>query len=288
MSAEETVITDDVAAKARELGWRPKDEFRGKPEGWVDAQEYLDRGKQVMPILKANNLKLETELAAAKAQLQEQASLIQASQESIEELKKFNSAQARAAAEQLREQIKAELKQARRDGDVDREVELQDQLADQTAALKKAEETPSSPAKAPDPNVAKARQEFDQWAAEKAEWYNKDPVKTALANGVAVQLRNEGSKLEGRAFYDEVAKRVSGIMDKRADVPSPDKVSGGGRSGSPSSNGGGQSWGDLPSDVRSTAEKFLEKGHITVGPGRAFKTKEEYRTHYAKTYFAKE
>lgn len=34
-----------VEVKAREKGWRPQDEFRGNPDDWVDAKEFLGREK---------------------------------------------------------------------------------------------------------------------------------------------------------------------------------------------------------------------------------------------------
>ncbi len=39
----ETHEIDPVESKAREMGWRPKEEYDGDPETWVDAKEYLGR-----------------------------------------------------------------------------------------------------------------------------------------------------------------------------------------------------------------------------------------------------
>jgi len=57
--SEETAET-----KAKAMGWSPKDEFRGDPDRWVDAETYVRRGEEFIPFLRANNKKLEEELGA--------------------------------------------------------------------------------------------------------------------------------------------------------------------------------------------------------------------------------
>src|SRR5690554_7872209 len=43
IDAPETHEIDPVESKAREMGWRPKEEYDGDPETWVDAKEYVGR-----------------------------------------------------------------------------------------------------------------------------------------------------------------------------------------------------------------------------------------------------
>src|SRR2546421_12509972 len=85
MSAEETEV------KAKELGWAPKEEFRGNPEKWVDAETFLKRGEEILPLVKAQNRKLQNEVTALQRENAETKGLLRASMESIEELKNFNS-----------------------------------------------------------------------------------------------------------------------------------------------------------------------------------------------------
>ena len=37
--------------KARRLGWVPKEEFKGDPENWRSADEFMARGEQLLPIV---------------------------------------------------------------------------------------------------------------------------------------------------------------------------------------------------------------------------------------------
>ena len=82
---------DEVETKARTMGWLPKEKFKGPESSWVDAEQYVKRGEEILPILKANNDKLVqrvTQTETANNELREQ---LQAATEAIEELKSFNS-----------------------------------------------------------------------------------------------------------------------------------------------------------------------------------------------------
>lgn len=45
-------------SRARRLGWHPLAEFRGKPEDWRDADEFLAVGEAAAPVMRANNNRL--------------------------------------------------------------------------------------------------------------------------------------------------------------------------------------------------------------------------------------
>jgi hypothetical protein len=78
--AAEAVETNDTGAqeahqetedKALRMGWVPKDQFKGAPEKWTDAETFIKRGEEFLPFLKANNRKLEKALENATADLAE-------------------------------------------------------------------------------------------------------------------------------------------------------------------------------------------------------------------------
>jgi hypothetical protein len=55
----------DFDAEAREHGWRPKDEFPGDAAKWVDAETFMKRADEVMPLLKAQNARLKRDYRRA-------------------------------------------------------------------------------------------------------------------------------------------------------------------------------------------------------------------------------
>ena len=59
----EELAQEEVEQKASNLGWVPKEEFRGDPERHVSAERFLERGEKELPLARANNEKLHKELA---------------------------------------------------------------------------------------------------------------------------------------------------------------------------------------------------------------------------------
>lgn len=51
-----------LEARARDLGWHPFAEYRGLPGKWVDAKTFIQRGEEILPIVRANNHRLEEQL----------------------------------------------------------------------------------------------------------------------------------------------------------------------------------------------------------------------------------
>ena len=73
--------TPDYAAEASAQGWVAKDDYRGNEADWVDAETFVRRGKEIMPILRKNNEKLLKELKEARSIAEEARSTAQAKAE---------------------------------------------------------------------------------------------------------------------------------------------------------------------------------------------------------------
>jgi hypothetical protein len=79
------VVADDPAieARAREMGWKPLAEYRGPPGKWQPAAQFIERGENILPIVRDQNRrlterlgKLETEFGALRATASEQLQII--------------------------------------------------------------------------------------------------------------------------------------------------------------------------------------------------------------------
>ena len=51
--------------RARLQGWVPKDEFRGDPDKWKTAEDFLEWGEKIVPIQKERTIALESKLDQA-------------------------------------------------------------------------------------------------------------------------------------------------------------------------------------------------------------------------------
>ena len=90
MSTDEGEVVP-IEQRAKDMGWAPREEWRGDPERWIDAEQFVHRGEEILPILRSTNRKLQDEVTALKNEVSATKTALQNSATAIEELKKFNS-----------------------------------------------------------------------------------------------------------------------------------------------------------------------------------------------------
>jgi hypothetical protein len=275
--------TEAPDTQARSLGWVPQEEFRGDPEKWVDAETFVERGKQIMPILRANNKRLQDQLASQAAELQSVKSLLTASAEAIDELKRFHSEDAKAKMAAVKQQVLEQLRSAKEAGNVDDEVRLTDQLTD----IKAAQKAEPPPAKKVEPPADQPDPAFIAWQQQpENSWFGRDMRKTSLALGIAQELRNDpaNANLVGQAFFKRVADEAEETLNPSGRKSSKVEGSRGG-AGGPGGSDRAKGYGDLPPDAKAACEDMARR---LVGDGRAFKVKADWQKHYAQVYFSGE
>lgn len=278
-------MTEEIEVKARRMGWFPKESFKGDPERWVDAAEYVRRGEEVLPIVQANNRDLQLRVDQATRELQETKQLLSAATESIEALKEFNSEMSRQKVKEHRQEIAQALVQAKKEGDAETEVELQSQLNEADQALREAGKKPDSkPAEAkPNGSPPEIVPEVKAWMKDNP-WFGTDFRKTGLANGVAEEIRAKNPGIKGQAFLDALDEELSQIPGfGNPERESPARMEGGGGRGNGSGNGQGKgrNYASLPAEAKAACDR---QGKRLVGPGRAFKDEESWRKHYVSKY----
>jgi hypothetical protein len=282
MSTEESVVIPPET-RAKEMGWAPIEEWRGDPEKWIDAETFISRGEEILPIVRANNRKLQDEVTSLKNELMSTRSQLQASTEAIEELKQFNSEANRERMRAARSSLVDSLKEARQEGDVEAEIALTGKIAETDAALRTAETSPPPKRESSSaPLPPEAQEEFNAWASEN-EWFS-DPVNQAAAVAVAAQLRRDpaNASLKGRAFFDKVGEETSkriGINPRRSTAKVDVTERGAG------SDSGRQTFTSLPPDARAACDRQASR---LVGPNRAYKDLASWRAAYTKQFFSME
>lgn len=265
----------EVQREAEKMGWIPPTRFKGDPGRFVDADLYLKRGEEVLPIVKEQNKRLHNELDSLKRESQATASALKAAQDAIAQMEERHTVATQRAVEDARKQLKAQLAAASEAGDHEGVAELTDQLTN----LKVAEAAPAKAAPAPEPQFTPPA-DLVEWNAENP-WFGTNKRKTALALAVAQELREQGETSSGRTFYDKVLAEV----DKELGVQQPrgDKVEGArGSDGGNASGGRGKSYAAMPSDARAACDSDAKR---FVGEGKKYKTINDWRNRYAEIYF---
>ena len=241
----------DVEAAARAQGWVPQDEFAGDPEKWRSAEEFVERGKQITPILRERNEKLVKDIERLNAKLETQG-------QAVQELIQFFSKSEQRAYQKAFNELKGKQREA---------VELGDTAAYEAAEREMAElfkEPPPSPKK---PEIQPPPEYFEFMEANP--WYTKDPELSEYADFVGQRL--VGKAKSNKDFYDTVAQTVRArfpekFENKKRDVPQ--SVEG---AGSPP-KAKGRGYNDLPADAKAQCDRFMKEI-----PGF---TKEEYIKHF--------
>lgn len=262
-------VSHEVVKEAESQGWVPKERFRGNESDWVDADTFVKRGREILPILRKNNENLVKDLQATKEQLKE-------FREAAEEFKKFQKeAYERKASEyedRIRE-IKESRAQAISDGDGQKVNALDDALDQAKEDLKEAKQAviEADTVKTPEPAPQAMEPELQSWLDGNT-WFGQDKRMTSIANGIGDSIRLEFPMLKGKAFLDKLDEVLAEEFpnkfgEKRS--PASRVESGSGRQGRGSSNA--QSYDNLPADAKAACDKFVKQKLMT---------KEEYVASY--------
>lgn len=250
------VDTPDYESEARAQGWVAQEEYRGSERDWVDAETFVKRGREILPIVRKNNEKLLKELQEARKIAEEARS-------TAKEFQKFQKEQYERKAKDLEAQMAA-IKAARREaitaGDGDRVIELeeaQDALKEEIAITKEqARVEPPKPEVREEP---KPDASLQAWL-DRNDWFGVDKRTTGIANGLGEALRAENPNLVGQAFLDKLDEELATTLpDKFGKKRVANPMDGGTPStGRPTKSK--QSYDNLPAEAKSACDRFVKQG----------------------------
>jgi len=246
-----------IEARARAMGWTPKDEFKGDPAKWRDAGEFVERGENLLPLVKAQNKRLEREVAELKQTTREMGDYLSKTEQRAYD---------RALAD-LKQQRKEAL--AAGDGDAFEKADEQIKTVEREAAEKAAKRAEKKD-DGPDPVYA-------EWESRNA-WL-KDTELSEYAEFAAQKLRASGEKATGAEFLDMVAERVKKQFPAKFTNPrreSAQAVEG----AAPAARRGGKSYADMPAEARAACDRMAKNGF-----GGDEKAMAKFKADYVKQYF---
>ena len=252
-------------ATARRKGWLPKDQYKGDPKTWVDAETFLDRGEKF-------NANLQRELASVKERLGKQS-------ETFQKLAKFYQetlAQKESELQSAIAQLRVQRSQAQADGDHETAIQLEDRIdllkeaqskvKDERKAAVEEQKTPvAEPPPAEDPMQNPVLQE---WIADGNEWFRDNPRLRAYSLKLGEQLVAAGATARGRKFLDLVSEKM------REEFPRTFREATGGSSNalqlestnSAAARGGqhaAKTERDLPEEDRRLMNQYVKEGWMT-------------------------
>jgi len=234
-----------VEKRALEMGWRPKEEFDGEEEDFIDATEFVRR----KPLFE--------KIDSVGKELRETRKALKALQEHHAKVKE---AEFKHALEQLRN----EKKQALEEGDADKLIDIDERIADAKVRQVQEERQQVQAAQAPHPN-------FVQWV-QKNTWYKEDAELRAISDQIGAAYAVANPDVEPDQVLKYVEGRVKKLYPDKFRNPNKDRPSAvEGRTTSTASKSKGDSISDYPltDEERKVMMSFVRQGVMT---------KEEYIT----------
>lgn len=247
-------VPQDTLDEAKRMGWTPKDEFKGDPAKWRPADEFVERGKNMLPIVQDKVKRQEKQIAEL--------------QRTVKDFADHMSATERRGYERAKAELKAARADAvaKGDGATFEKAEEALEKLDQDAAAKA-----SKNAQPADDPVYKDWEGRNSWLS--------DPKMSAFAESAGAYLRKTGETAQGIEFLDMVTKEVKArFPDKFANArrEAPAVV----ESGAPAQRRGGKSFADMPADARAACERMAKNGF-----GSDPKAMAEFKAQFVKTHF---
>lgn len=238
----------EAEAKARRQGWRPKDEFRGDAEKWVDADTFLKRSDEELPIMRERLKKMEREFSEQ--------------QKSIQRFAEHHAKVEKIAYERALAEVKKQKRDAIAIGDADAFEQAEQRLEE----LKEAK-----PAATQKEAAADIAPEVAAWVKDNP-WFQTEARLAKYAETVCGELQSEDPTRDLSDILKEVAKEVKARFPEKfanAKRAAPAAVEG---AGAVAAGKGGKTYAALPAEAKKACDEFLRKGYI--------KSKEEYLKYY--------
>ncbi len=298
-------VSRETENEARDMGWVPKEEWRGSADAWRPADEFVKRGKEVLPIIRSN---LERERRKTHELEAKIADLPKQIEQSYADRFKRLEGMTRVALANQRDRMWSEFEAKKREAVEAGDAQAYDRhTAEQRKVLSdfqpEAEveeairaEAPKKPESAP---PTQAPPEVQAWVAENR-WFNSDPALTAFATkehgkllkampGLSIE-ENLRRTLEAtkQKFPEEFGLSASNGHAPPAQPHAP-SVEGGGRQ----SQGVGKTrgWNDLPPEAKTSGDKFIRQDGLflpkNVDPEAATEADiKKARDAYARDYWS--
>ena len=199
-----------IELKAMEMGWRPKEEFNGDEDDFIDAKEFVRR----KPLFD---------------KIEHQSKELKEVRKILESLQDHHTKVKETEFKRAYEYLKGQKKEALESGDTDRVVEIDEQLVDMKAARAAAETAERLP------KAAQPHPDFVSWV-DKNSWYAQDREMRAVADAIGVQYAEDHPELAPLEVLKHVTTKIKEKYPTKFSNPNrtkPAAVDGGSASAKP-------------------------------------------------------
>lgn len=233
-SSEPEVKHSPIQEKALEQGWKPKEQFEGEEDEFIDAAEFVRRGELF-------------------GKIEHQGKELKAVRQALEALKQHHGKVAENEYNRALKSLQDSRKQAVLDGEVEKAFAIEDQI--DTVKEQRAEAARINQA----PAVQELNPEFVAWV-DKNQWYSKDKIMRAAADSIGLAHGRAG--LEPSEVLKLVEREIKEAFPHKFTNPNrerPSAVEGSSRAGTSVQ----RSTAVLDEGERAIMRKFVSQGVMT-------------------------
>ena len=236
----------EIEERARQMGWTEREDFRGNPDNWVDAETFVSRADTSLPIAKGTIKRLEGELAGVK--------------QTLAEFSEFYKGAEKRAYDRALKDLQAREIEAVEEGDTDKFKKVRDEynnlIKDHPMAGGQGK-----PASGPVDNQTI----IQEWIAQN-EWYSENEEMFEYANKMDKFL---GMKNQGKDPREHMASVLEAVKKKFPDYfgngsakrSAPSMVDSGGDAAPP--NSGKRGYSNLPQWAKEQCDRFVKDKVLT-------------------------
>lgn len=192
--------TSKYETEARELGWRPKTEWEGDPEDFVEAREFVQRKSlydKISSVSKDNK-----ELRKV-----------------VEKLSEHNAKMEEYTRKEILKDLQKARKAALEDGNADALNEIDEAIIDYKLREKEEKAKPVEQVKEP------SKEQFEAWQT-KNSWFNSNRAMTAFAKDVANEYISEYGRDNPMAVLKHVEEEVRKEFPEKFSNPNTKRSTG--------------------------------------------------------------
>ena len=218
-----------VESVARDMGWADQEEWKGDPDQWRPAEDFIRAAQSISQDKGSEILDLKSKIDGLTGELRSMG---------------VNQAQQiKAATDAARDRLQRERSQAVEEGDAEKFHVVDQQLR--------------SIPEQPDPEVARRHQDFQSGLTKFMEhnsWYQTDLAMQTYANTVGQNLANANPQIDPEAYYDTVEELVRTQFPTKFanNKPQPAAVS----PDRPAAGKGNSAWSQLKAQYPEAEEAF--------------------------------
>lgn len=227
---EENKEVNEIKEQAVSAGWKPKEEFEGPEDAFIDYPEFVRRGELFDAIKKSNKD-------------------VKDLRKALNDLSDFHNKTLEAEHKNNLEQLKQAKIAAIKEGEAEKVVAIDEQIAEVKTAQKenttKKVETPV----------------FDEWVKEN-KWYNEDAKLRAFANGMVQELKEGDPSISIEDVFEKITEEVKQTFPAKFQKKTTKALPSGNNLNR--SNGGGSiEYSDLSPAEKTMHDRFVRLGVIT-------------------------